>query len=78
MRDNSGIVGWLRPRHSVSGGLRLEAVLRRYAFGHGERADGDCHAAGGHRGIHPAKPRGRREVLPCGGYSRTTFLNGVL
>ena len=38
-----------------------------YAFGHGERADGDCHAAGGHRGIHPAKPRGRREVLPCGG-----------
>mgnify|MGYP007002619880 CR=1 FL=1 len=43
------------------------ALSRRYALGHGERADGDCHAAGGHRGIHPAKPRGRREVLPCGG-----------
>ena len=27
MRDNSGIVGWLRPRHSVSGGLRLGAVF---------------------------------------------------
>ena len=27
MRDNSGIVGWLRPRHSVSGGLRFGAVF---------------------------------------------------
>jgi hypothetical protein len=27
MRDNSGIVGWLRPRHFVSGGLRLGAVF---------------------------------------------------
>ena len=27
MRDNSGVVGWLRPRHSISGGLRLGAVF---------------------------------------------------
>ena len=27
MRDNSRIVGWLRPRHSVSGGLRFGAVF---------------------------------------------------
>ena len=27
MRDNSGIVGRLRPRHSISGGLRLGAVF---------------------------------------------------
>ena len=27
MRDNSGIVGWLRPRHSVSGGLRFGAIF---------------------------------------------------
>ena len=27
MRDNSGIVGRLRPRHSVSGGLRFGAVF---------------------------------------------------
>jgi hypothetical protein len=27
MRDNSGVVGWLRPCHSVSGGLRLGAVF---------------------------------------------------
>ena len=27
MRDNSGIVGWLRPRHSVSGCLRFGAVF---------------------------------------------------
>ena len=27
MRDNSGIVGWLRPSHSVSGGLRFGAVF---------------------------------------------------
>jgi hypothetical protein len=27
VRDNSGVVGWLRPCHSVSGGLRLEAVF---------------------------------------------------
>jgi hypothetical protein len=26
MRDNSGVVGWLRPRHSVSGGLDFGAV----------------------------------------------------
>jgi hypothetical protein len=26
VRDNSGIVGWLRPRHSVSRGLRFGAV----------------------------------------------------
>jgi hypothetical protein len=27
MRDNSGVVGWLRPRHSVSGGLHFRAVF---------------------------------------------------
>jgi hypothetical protein len=27
VRDNSGVVGWLRPRHSVSGGLRFGAVF---------------------------------------------------
>ena len=27
MRDNSGVVGWLRPCHSVSGGLRFGAVF---------------------------------------------------
>lgn len=43
------------------------ALSRRHALGHGERADGDCHAAGSHRGIYPAKPRGWRAVLPCGG-----------
>jgi hypothetical protein len=26
VRDNSGVVGWLRPRHPVSGGLRFWAV----------------------------------------------------
>jgi hypothetical protein len=26
VRDNSWVVGWLRPRHPVSGGLRLRAV----------------------------------------------------
>jgi hypothetical protein len=26
MRDNSWVVGWLRPRHPVSGGLRFRAV----------------------------------------------------
>jgi hypothetical protein len=26
VRDNSSVVGWLRPRHPVSGGLRLRAV----------------------------------------------------
>ena len=29
MRDNSRVVGWLRPRHPVSGGLRLWAVSCR-------------------------------------------------
>ena len=27
VRDNSGVVGWLRPCHSVSGGLRFGAVF---------------------------------------------------
>ena len=27
VRDNSGVVGWLRPCHSVSGGLRFRAVF---------------------------------------------------
>ena len=27
MCDNYGVVGWLRPRHSVSGGLRFGAVF---------------------------------------------------
>jgi hypothetical protein len=26
VRDNSWVVGWLRPRHPVSGGLRFRAV----------------------------------------------------
>jgi hypothetical protein len=26
VRDNSWVVGWLRPRHPISGGLRLRAV----------------------------------------------------
>jgi hypothetical protein len=29
VRDNSGVIGWLRPCHPVSGGLRLWAVSCR-------------------------------------------------
>jgi hypothetical protein len=68
VRDNSGVVGWLRPFHPVSGGLRLWAISCRVrAVFAVEQSSKICVAAAHVPGPdHESRFRGPRGDTPSG------------